>query len=169
MLTYKSMIRWDRKKHNHIYNSFSSTQWMVQFLCTHLGVAFVVCIMLSSALWRFEHCGIGRWLQTSCRWSVVLRSRIWSYPDRGQFVCKWCLPSGSTLYWWGPFSQNSPVFYSTHIIMHSSRKIGYPLGLRTLIIINTCVMFAQYVIDCEETVANPALNAHFVCDVDVRS
>ena len=30
-------------------------------------------------------------------------------------------------------------------------------------------MFAQYVIDCEETVANPALNAHFVCDVDVRS
>ena len=53
--------------------------------------------------------------------------------------------------------------------MQGFRKLGYPLGLRTFIIINTCVMFAQYVIDLKETVANPALNAHCVCDVDVRS
>ena len=88
---------------------------------------------------------------------------------RQRFVCQWCLPSGSTLYRWGPFFPNSPVAYGTHIIMQASRKLGYPLGLRTLRIMNTCVMFAQSVIDCEETVANPALNAHCVCDADVRS
>ena len=143
-------------------------EWSI-FGYTHLLGAFVVCITLSSAPGRFEHCGIGRWLETSCRWSVVLRPRIWSYPGRDKFVCQWCLPSGSALYWWGLFFQNSPVVYSTHIIQQASRKLGYPLGLRIFIIINTCVMFAQYVIDCEETVANPALNAHVVCDVDVRS
>ena len=36
--------------------------------------AFVVCIALSSAPWCVEHCDIGRWLQTSGRWSVVLTS-----------------------------------------------------------------------------------------------
>ena len=135
--------------------TFPHNEWSI-FLYTHLGGAFVVCTTLSSAPWRFEQCGIGRWLQTSCRWSVVLRSRVWSYPGRDKFVCQWWLPSGSTLYWWGPFFQNSPVVYSTHIIMQASRKLGCPLGLRTLIIINTCVFFAQYVhvIDCKETVEN---------------
>ena len=83
-------------------------EWSI-FLYTHLGGAFVVCILLSSAPWRFEHCGFCRWLQTSCRWSVVLRSRIWSYPGRDKFVCQWCLPSRSTLYSWGPFFRKSPV------------------------------------------------------------
>ena len=47
---------------------------------------------LSSAPWCFEHCGIGRWLQTSFRWSVVLKSRIWSHPggDKYSFVDDFC-------------------------------------------------------------------------------
>ena len=61
-------------------------------LSTVAGGAFVVCIALSSAPWCFEHCGIGRWLQTSGRWSVVLKSRIWSYPggDKYSFVDDVC-------------------------------------------------------------------------------
>ena len=48
--------------------------------------AFVVCIALSSAPWCFEHCGIGRWfIQTSGRWSVVLKSRIWSHPGGDKY------------------------------------------------------------------------------------
>ena len=103
-------------------------------LSTVAGGAFVVCIvlskgvlcaakkkflavhntpLLSSAPWCFEHCGIGRWLQTSGRWSVVLKSRIWSYPggDKYSFVDDVC-PHVSTLYWWGPTVRNSPVVYS---------------------------------------------------------
>ena len=53
---------------------------------------FVYNFALSSAPWCFEHCGIGRWLQTSGRWSVVLKSRIWSYPggDKYSFVDDVC-------------------------------------------------------------------------------
>ena len=39
---------------------------------------------------------------TSGRWLVVLKPQIWSYPDRDKLVCRWCLPSESTLYWWVP-------------------------------------------------------------------
>ena len=61
-------------------------------LSTVAGGAFVVCITLSSAPWCFEHCNIGRWLQTSGSWSVVLKSRIWSYPggDKYSFVDDVC-------------------------------------------------------------------------------
>ena len=66
--------------------------------------AFVVCITLSSAPWCFEHCGIGRW-------SVVLKSQICRCPGRDKSVCWWCLPSVTTLYWWGPLVRNSQVVY----------------------------------------------------------
>ena len=69
------------------------TSYLLLFLLLLLlGGAFVVCITLSSAPWCFEHCGIGRWLQTSGRWSVILKSRIWSYPggDKYSFVDDVC-------------------------------------------------------------------------------
>ena len=121
-------------------------------LSTVAGGAFVVCIvlskgvlcaakkkflavhntpLLSSAPWCFEHCGIGRWLQTSGRWSVVLKSRIWSYPggDKCSFVDDVCpqylhctdedqqsettrLSTVEPLQWWG-ISLQGVVKYDT--------------------------------------------------------
>ena len=80
-----------------LYSSFG----VYTLSSTVAGGAFVVCITLSSAPWCFEHCGIGGWLQASGRWSVALKSRVLSYPGREKFVCRWCLPSVSTLCWWG--------------------------------------------------------------------
>ena len=74
-----------------VYSWYSSLVF-TPYWALLLGGAFVVCITLSSAPWCFEHCGIGRWLQTSGRWSVVLKSRIWSYPggDKYSFVDDVC-------------------------------------------------------------------------------
>ena len=50
---------------------------------------FVLSLHVSNTL---AGSGIGRWLQTSGRWSVVLKSRIWSYPggDKYSFVDDVC-------------------------------------------------------------------------------
>ena len=87
-----SSVVWCKK-----YLSIVSTRTDIALWCLHLiehccwgggggGGGFVVCIALSSAPWCFEHCGIGRWLQTSGRWSVVLKSRIWSHPGGDKYL-----------------------------------------------------------------------------------
>ena len=107
-----SCVTFRKKKKRRTYE-------MLPYWALAGSAGFVACIALSSAPWCFEHCGIGRWLQTRGRCSVVLKSRIWSHPGRDKFVCRWCLPSVSTLYWWGPIVRNSSI------VFNQSRRISF--------------------------------------------
>ena len=94
-----------------LFTNCKSLTGVYTLLSTVAVGAFVVCSKHSSAPWCFEHCGIGKWLQTSGRWSVVLKLWVWSYPGRDKFVCRWCPPSVFTRYWRGPTVQNSPAVH----------------------------------------------------------
>ena len=59
-----------------------------------------------------------KWKKVACCYRQVAGRRwysnphVWRYLGRDKFVCRWCLPSVSTLYWWEPIVWYSPAVYS---------------------------------------------------------
>ena len=89
------------------------------------------------------------------QWQVVTLRQVtagWWYPysevlsstGRDKLVCRWCLPCGSTLYWWGPIVPNSLAVRNWYIALQCWHFLPGALLLPAGMPLSSALCIAQH-------------------------